>query len=497
MTVPSTARRNDYIGNGATSVYSYTYRIFSSSDLLVTVRNTANVETTLALSTNYTVTGVGDASGGSITLLGAFAPLPTSHVLTIRRVRPITQTTDIRNQGEFFPETHEDAFDHFIMVDQQQDDEIDRSIKIPETVDPATVSMILPVPVANQGFRWNATATALENFTLASSGTVVLPGSSGIAVYMGANTFASRTITAGAGIAVTNGDGVAGNPTIAVDITGATALTAPATGDELLIYDLSATEIRKITLGNFITGHTAETAPVGADEVLIYDVSATAVRKMTLNNFLVTSHVVETAPDTADEALFYDTSATSVRKITLRNFLVAGHATFTAPADSDKVLVEDDSAAVLRKISLQNLIIAGWPQETVSAGNDQAVIYDSSAAALRRIDLSNLTPSGSITQAKYATGSITLDKFQTTTMIDANQTIPGTTTSNIVIENTGQTTDTKLYLFSVTPTGSAGSSDLSCYLNVDCNNGDVRMRMVNASASSATVRLKVYRLAAS
>jgi len=38
----------------------------------------------------------------------------------------------------------------------------------------------------------------------------------GIAVYDGAGTFSGRTITAGAAVTVTNGNGTAGNPTIAV-----------------------------------------------------------------------------------------------------------------------------------------------------------------------------------------------------------------------------------------------------------------------------------------
>lgn len=47
----------------------------------------------------------------------------------------------------------------------------------------------------------------------------------GIMVRTGSGTVATRTITAGAGISVTNGDGVSGNPTIAASLTPAIALT--------------------------------------------------------------------------------------------------------------------------------------------------------------------------------------------------------------------------------------------------------------------------------
>jgi len=154
MTISSTTNRNTYTGNGAVDTYSYTFRIFSNTDLLVTVKDTSNVETTLSLTTDYTVTGVGEGSGGTVVLvdsgqawLDGDGDLLTDYVLTIRRVRPLTQTTDIRNQGDFFPETHEDAFDHGVMIGQQQQDEIDRSIKLSETTDPADFDGELPAAI--------------------------------------------------------------------------------------------------------------------------------------------------------------------------------------------------------------------------------------------------------------------------------------------------------------------------------------------------------------
>jgi hypothetical protein len=48
-------------------------------------------------------------------------------------VRPISQTTDIRNQSQVFNDVLEDTYDKLVMIDQQQQDEIDRSLKFPET----------------------------------------------------------------------------------------------------------------------------------------------------------------------------------------------------------------------------------------------------------------------------------------------------------------------------------------------------------------------------
>lgn len=133
MSISSTTNRNDYVGTGLVTTYSYSFRIFDETHLLVTKTLEDGTESTLVLNTDYTVDGVGDADGGSIELTDE---LEDAAALTIRRVLPLTQPTDIRNQGSFFPETHEDAFDRLVMIAQQQQDSIDRSLVAPENDEP-------------------------------------------------------------------------------------------------------------------------------------------------------------------------------------------------------------------------------------------------------------------------------------------------------------------------------------------------------------------------
>jgi hypothetical protein len=143
----STTSRVDYTGSGSVSTYSYNFKIFAATDLKVTVLTSGSpaVEFDLTYINDYTVTGVGEESGGTITLINpSFAPLPTGDKLSIRRVVPLTQETDIRNQGDFYPETLEDAFDHLVMIDQQHDDEIERAVKLPETILTAAFDPTLP-----------------------------------------------------------------------------------------------------------------------------------------------------------------------------------------------------------------------------------------------------------------------------------------------------------------------------------------------------------------
>lgn len=116
MTVPTFRSREDYTGNGATTYYPYQFRIYKATDLVVTRATPDGVETPLVLNTDYTVSGIGKYAGGNVVLTTV---LPTGYRLAIERALPITQETDLRNQGAYFAETHEDVFDRTIMLLQR------------------------------------------------------------------------------------------------------------------------------------------------------------------------------------------------------------------------------------------------------------------------------------------------------------------------------------------------------------------------------------------
>ena len=134
MTISSENRKNQYDGNDSTTVFPYTFRITDQTQLEVILLDADGVtETTLTLSTHYTVSGVGDAGGGNVTYPVSGDPLATGETLTIRRNVPIKQLTDFENQGGFFADNHEDAFDYLTMVCLQLQEEIDRCPKLAAT----------------------------------------------------------------------------------------------------------------------------------------------------------------------------------------------------------------------------------------------------------------------------------------------------------------------------------------------------------------------------
>lgn len=116
MTVSTEVDHNDYTGNGVTTSFPYTFRIFKKSDLVVQVLDLDENLTELVLDTDYTVTGAGGYSGGAVVLTN---PLTNGYQISISRELPVTQETDLRNQGKFFAEVHENAFDKLTMLIQQ------------------------------------------------------------------------------------------------------------------------------------------------------------------------------------------------------------------------------------------------------------------------------------------------------------------------------------------------------------------------------------------
>ena len=132
MTVSSTTVKNSYSGNSSTTVFAYSFKIFADSDLQVIIRSSTGVETTKTLTTHYTVSGAGDASGGNVTFTSGNTPA-TGETVVIRRGVPQTQAIDYIANDPFPAESHEEGLDRATMTTQQVQEELDRSIKLSRT----------------------------------------------------------------------------------------------------------------------------------------------------------------------------------------------------------------------------------------------------------------------------------------------------------------------------------------------------------------------------
>ena len=124
MTVSSTTTKVSYSGDGSTAVFAYTFKIFDADELVVITRvDATGVETTEALNTAYIVDGVENANGGNVTF----------KYNTGNPSDPNYSVTDYTPNDPFPAEDHEEALDKLTFMAQQQQEEIDRSIKFDET----------------------------------------------------------------------------------------------------------------------------------------------------------------------------------------------------------------------------------------------------------------------------------------------------------------------------------------------------------------------------
>ncbi len=162
MTISNSNNKKVYTGSG-TSVFAYDFEIDASSEILVQQVTISDATTvTLTETTDYTVSGVGNASGGDVTLTAGSFPsgLSSLYKLVLTRNIPFTQTTDYVANDPFPAETHERVADRLTMMVQQMKADIDRAVLQP--VD-QTTTVTIPPASANMVIGWNAAATALEN----------------------------------------------------------------------------------------------------------------------------------------------------------------------------------------------------------------------------------------------------------------------------------------------------------------------------------------------
>ena len=143
MTVSTITIKNSYSGNGSATAFAYTFKIFASAELKVYIRTEADgTETLKTVTTHYTVSGIGDTGGGTVTFTAGNVPTSAQQVL-LTRDSPLTQSTDYVENDPFPASSHEDALDKLTHQMQEQQEELDRSFKVSKTVTDLTSSEVV------------------------------------------------------------------------------------------------------------------------------------------------------------------------------------------------------------------------------------------------------------------------------------------------------------------------------------------------------------------
>lgn len=138
MTISSSNRKaGPYQGNGLTSVFPFSFRVFAKADLQVIYTNTSGVESTLTLDSNYAVFLNEDQAnnpGGTITYPHPTAIIPVppklaaGEKITVLGNVTFEQLVDLTNNGGFYPEVIETALDKLTMQTLQLKEQVGRAI---------------------------------------------------------------------------------------------------------------------------------------------------------------------------------------------------------------------------------------------------------------------------------------------------------------------------------------------------------------------------------
>ena len=176
MTISSTTRKaGPFVGNDSSSAFPFAFKVFQAADVYVVRLDTdTNVETVLALTTDYTISLNADQNatpGGTVTLVAG--ALATGFNLTITSSISPLQSTDLTNQGGFYPSVITNALDKLTILIQQILERLGRSLTLPLST-PSNVSTALPFPEANKALAWNSAGTALANYDASQLATSIL-----------------------------------------------------------------------------------------------------------------------------------------------------------------------------------------------------------------------------------------------------------------------------------------------------------------------------------
>lgn len=249
-----------YTGNGATSTYSFAFRVDSIDDLRILKITTGGVKTVLVKTTDFTATGVGNAAGGSITLIAG--SLTSGYKLIIRRKQSIIQSTSIRNQNTYFAATHETVFDRLTMIVQQLQYALSRAFQLAEETDTADFDPTLPSTIVGEESKviiTNALGTGLDigpsiaTIEEAIQSAIDAAVSAGDASDSADAAAASQTAAAGSATAAAVSAAAASTSAGAAAASAAAAALSAASAAGLTKVSMSYTSFQTAALTNTVT----------------------------------------------------------------------------------------------------------------------------------------------------------------------------------------------------------------------------------------------------
>ena len=188
MSRSSYAPKQSYTGNGATSAYTFDFKIETSSQLLIVILNDSGVETERGYGTaNASVSSIATnvESGGTVTLT---ANLTTDYKIYLLLANDApTQVYEFRNKNSFTLKRFEDALDFIAGAIQRlaflslssirihdTDDESLFDGQLPLDVDTAGADKVIAISAAGTGLQYGPTVTSLSTIVAEAAAAAVV-----------------------------------------------------------------------------------------------------------------------------------------------------------------------------------------------------------------------------------------------------------------------------------------------------------------------------------
>lgn len=162
------------IGDGITTVFSFPFKIFAATDLVVyeiDTTQTPNVSHTKTLTADYSVSINIVGEGGTVTFVTA---PPLSWQTLIQRVEPFTQSLVLNTEGNLPAQQIENQLDLMTMLCIQVNEAVSRCPQLPVTYS-GSLPLLMPSPQAGLVLGWDPTGTFLVNLVGTASGIIAVP----------------------------------------------------------------------------------------------------------------------------------------------------------------------------------------------------------------------------------------------------------------------------------------------------------------------------------
>jgi len=155
MTIQTSDNKTIYVADGIETVFSFGFKTTSEDTIFIFIDGEEYLgEYFTALNINQD-----SAPGGNVAIT---IPPPAGESVTIVRIVPLLQETDYLEYDKFPARSHEKALDDLTLQSQQQQEEINRSLK--SGIDtPVGVVYSLPSPEPGKGLLWNPAGDGIDN----------------------------------------------------------------------------------------------------------------------------------------------------------------------------------------------------------------------------------------------------------------------------------------------------------------------------------------------